>query len=75
MQSAGTELACPSPYCDSIFSNDNDVCLHLGDPTTDCAAFAQSYLDAMLQRQSAAGYGSDDESGELSDMTKFLTSY
>ena len=70
---ADPELACPSPYCDLIFSNGDDICLHLGDSTTDCAAFAQSYLDSMLQCQSAAGYESDDESGRLS--TVFLTSY
>ncbi|KIM83716.1 hypothetical protein PILCRDRAFT_88067 [Piloderma croceum F 1598] len=54
-------MACPNPRCNLIFPNETAVCHHLGDLTTECARFSQSYLNDMLERQTAAGHGNDGE--------------
>jgi hypothetical protein len=72
-----SQLACPSPYCNLFFPNDDAICLHLGDTSTECAKFAANYFDTLDHERSAT-YESDDNDGMhyiLASLTTLLIAF
>ena len=71
--SAGQRLACPNPYCNLFFPNDDAICLHLGDTSTECAKFAANFFDALDHQRNAA-CESDGDDGIHYVMVPLVTS-
>jgi hypothetical protein len=58
------QILCPNPYCGLKFPDNDRICAHLCDSSTNCPQWANNYINTLLQRQNNAEYEELSEGGD-----------